>query len=155
MTMKLTPILYLLFTMTTVASADTPKAGRAEQLQFEVVLEAVKEDPALAPAALDVFRRVVENNAESITDEIEARFGMQPRQLRGPNSAYYFVRAPAFQAIGKLGTPEAIAYLAVESDSLAQSGEERKVVGNVGRGGRDVGDALALGGLLQFAVQTR
>jgi hypothetical protein len=92
MSMRFTLILSLLLAVTTSGLADTPKAGHAEQLQFETILREVREYPSLALVALDVFRRIAENSAERITDEMEARFGMQPGQLRGPNFADYFVR---------------------------------------------------------------
>ena len=95
----------------TMCWASSPMPGTAAKLRFELVLQLVQQDSSLASPALEFMKGVAENRAAVLPVQLESQLQLRPNELQSPNYLSDLARAHAFRAIGRLGTPEAIAYL--------------------------------------------
>lgn len=85
---------------------------------FDRVVTQARDDPALKEAAFRFLCAVAEGRKDEISPKSVAAFSYRSDLFRPPELAEVWVRARAYEQIGRLATPGALAYL--ESIDLSQ-----------------------------------
>ncbi len=85
-------------------------ASTVEMADFSGVLEKVRLDPSRGGAVLTLLQALAEGRSEAAAT-LGLSFGLGETDIRSIAYTSPGGRAEAFRAIGKLGTPEALAYL--------------------------------------------